>query len=97
MVNRNTILWHYICRRKIYLVFMGLFYRKPRFCRKSVKHGLGYDSCPMDGFDFNAVARLIHLPDHYAIGFMVAIGKATGESWPRERLPIDSLVVQDHF
>lgn len=58
---------------------------------------LGYDSCPMDGFDFDAVARLIHLPDHYAIGFMLAIGKATGEPWPRERLAIDSLVVLDHF
>lgn len=58
---------------------------------------LGYDSCPMDGFDFDAVARLIHLPKHYAIGFMVAIGKATGESWPRNRLAIDSLVVLDHF
>ena len=62
-----------------------------------IAQDLGYASCPMDGFDFDAVARLIHLPDHYAIGFMVAIGKATGESWPRERLPIDSLVVQDHF
>jgi nitroreductase len=28
---------------------------------------MGYDSCPMDGFDFEAVGELINLPDDHAI------------------------------
>lgn len=41
------------------------------------------DSCPMDGFDYEAVGRLINLPDHHLISFMVAIGKKADEVWPR--------------
>ena len=37
--------------------------------------GMGLDSCPMDGFDFDAVAKIINLPRDHAIAFMVAIGK----------------------
>jgi nitroreductase len=36
---------------------------------------LGYDSCPMDGFDFEKVAQLIRLPDDHVIAMFVAIGK----------------------
>ncbi|MGD8631916.1 MAG: nitroreductase family protein, partial [Gammaproteobacteria bacterium] len=32
----------------------------------------GYDSCPMDGFDYEAVGRIIDLPDDHAIAFMIA-------------------------
>lgn len=39
--------------------------------------GMGYDSCPMDGFDFDAVAKLINLPADHAVVMFVAIGKAT--------------------
>jgi len=38
---------------------------------------MGYDSCPMDGFDFSAVAKLINLPDDHVISMFIAIGKAT--------------------
>ncbi|MCC5847084.1 MAG: nitroreductase family protein [Verrucomicrobia bacterium] len=38
---------------------------------------LGYDSCPMDGFDFEAVAKIIHLPDDHLISMFVAIGRNT--------------------
>ncbi len=58
---------------------------------------LGYDSCPMDGFDFDAVAELIHLPEHYAIGYMIAVGKGTENAWERNRVDIQSLVKTDHF
>ena len=59
---------------------------------------LGYDSCPMIGFDAEAVARLIKLPPDHAISFMLAIGKANKSSWPRgERLPDSEVVIQDHF
>lgn len=36
---------------------------------------LGYDSCAMDGFDFNAVASLVNLPSDHEICMMLAIGK----------------------
>ena len=60
--------------------------------------GMGYDSCPMDGFDFEAVAKLIHLPTDHLISFMIAIGKGTKESWPRPgQLGLDEVVVQNRF
>jgi nitroreductase len=44
---------------------------------------LGYDSCPMDGFDFEKVAEIIQLPGDHIISFMVAIGKGTKDPWPK--------------
>ena len=38
---------------------------------------LGLDSCPMIGFDQEAVAELIKLPEDYAVGMMIVVGKAT--------------------
>ncbi|MDA8383900.1 MAG: nitroreductase family protein [Betaproteobacteria bacterium] len=59
---------------------------------------MGYDSCPMDGFDFEAVARLLRLPEDHAIGLMVAIGKGIREPWPRSG-PIaqEDAVIYDRF
>ena len=59
---------------------------------------MGYDSCPMDGFDFDAVAELINLPDDHAISLFVAIGKGTDEPHPRrDKLPVDEVVIADRF
>jgi len=59
---------------------------------------MGYDSCPMDGFDFDKVAELIKLPDGHVIAMFVAIGKGTKEAWPRPgQLPLDKLVIQNSF
>lgn len=59
---------------------------------------MGYDSCPMDGFDCDAVAKLIRLPADHVIAFMVAVGKATKESWPRPgQLSYDEVVLSNHF
>jgi nitroreductase len=63
-----------------------------------VARGQGLDSCPMDGFDFDAVARLINLPDNHVIGLMVAVGKKAVEPWPRSgKLPREELVIRDRF
>jgi len=62
-----------------------------------VAQDLGYDSCPMDGFDFDAVAKIIRLPANFAIGYMVAVGKGTGDVWPSNREPMEDLVYLDHF
>ncbi|HRR06150.1 MAG TPA: nitroreductase family protein, partial [Victivallales bacterium] len=59
---------------------------------------MGYDSCPMDGFDFDAVAKLINLPEDHVISMFVAIGKAVKEAWPRSgALPSSELVIENHF
>lgn len=59
---------------------------------------LGYNSCPMDGFDFEAVAKLINLPEDHVIAMYVAIGKGTKEAWPRGgQLEMDEVVVHDRF
>ena len=59
---------------------------------------LGYDSCPMDGFDFEKVARLIRLPDDHVIAMFVAIGRATKEAWPRPgQLSLNDVVVENVF
>ena len=60
--------------------------------------GLGYDSCPMDGFDFEAVGKLINLPEDHIIAFMVAVGKATEAARPRGgQLDLAEVVVTDRF
>lgn len=59
---------------------------------------LGYDSCPMDGFDFDAVAHLLNLPDDHTPAMFVAIGKRVKDAWPRGgQLPMQDVVIQNRF
>jgi nitroreductase len=60
--------------------------------------GLGYDSCPMDGFDFDAVADMINLPDDHVISMFVTVGKGIKEPNPRSG-PIeeDEQILFDRF
>jgi nitroreductase len=59
---------------------------------------LGYDSCPMDGFDYDAVGRLLGLPDDHEIAFMIAIGKPTRDPWPRPgQLPMEEVLIENRF
>ena len=59
---------------------------------------MGYDSCPMDGFDFDAVGKQINLPPDHAIALFVAIGKGIKEPFPRGgQLPLSEIVVEDRF
>jgi nitroreductase len=59
---------------------------------------MGYDSCPMIGFDAAKVAELINLPENYAIGFMIPVGKQSQPGWERgDRLPDEKVVTYDRF
>jgi nitroreductase len=59
---------------------------------------MGYDSCPMDGFDFDAVGKLINLPADHTPAMFVAIGKGIKEPWPRGgQLPLGDVVIHDQF
>lgn len=59
---------------------------------------MGYDSCPMIGFDIEKVSELVKLPADYVIGPMVAIGKRTQDA--REKggqIPLEELVKENSF
>ena len=59
---------------------------------------MGYDTCPMIGFDPVAVAKLINLPSDHVIGMMLTIGKAAKPAQPKGGfLPMDEIVVSDRF
>ena len=59
---------------------------------------MGYDSCPMIGFDPVQVAELINLPDDHVIGFMIAVGKATKAAWPKPgQLPLEDVIIHNQF
>jgi nitroreductase len=60
--------------------------------------GKGLDSCPMDGFDFDAVGKLINLPDNHVIALMVAVGKKVVDAKPRiGKLPVSEVIIRDRF
>ena len=59
---------------------------------------MGYDSCPMDGFDFDEVGKLINLPEDHVISMYVAIGKPLQEANPRGgQLALNEVVIKDQF
>ncbi len=59
---------------------------------------IGYESCPMIGFDHEAVAKLINLPEDHCMGPMVAIGKGTKQPWPKPgQLALEEIVLENGF
>lgn len=60
--------------------------------------GMGYDTCPMDGFDFNAVAKLLNLPEDHTPAMFVAVGKALKPARPRSgQLAMHEVVIKNTF
>lgn len=59
---------------------------------------LGYDSCPMIGFDAGAVGQAIDLPADHLIGMMLTIGSAAKPANPRGGLlPRQQVLLQNGF
>jgi len=59
---------------------------------------LGYDSCPMIGFDPVEVAKIIKLPGDHVIGMMLVVGKAVQEAKARGgQLPLNDVVFRESF
>lgn len=59
---------------------------------------MGYESCPMIGFDIEKVAELINLPEDHVMGPMVAIGKGIKDPWPKPgQLPLNEVVIENRF
>lgn len=59
---------------------------------------MGYDSCPMIGFDPEKVAEIIRLPKDHVISFMIAVGKAVQPARPRGgQLDLSEVVIHNQF
>ncbi len=59
---------------------------------------MGYDSCPMIGFDPVKVGEIIQLPENHVIGMMLTVGKALKDANVRGgQLPFDDVVFRDGF
>lgn len=59
---------------------------------------MGYDSCPMIGFDPVKVGEIIGLPENHVIGMMLTVGKALKDANARGgQLAFDDVVFRDHF
>jgi nitroreductase len=59
---------------------------------------MGYDTCPMDGFDFDVVTKLLNLPDDHTPVMFVVVGKAAKQAQPRGgQLKMDEVVVYNKF
>ncbi|MGJ8638888.1 MAG: nitroreductase family protein [Opitutaceae bacterium] len=59
---------------------------------------MGYDTCPMIGFDPAKVGEIINLPEDHVIGMMVTVGKALKDANVRGgQLPFEDVVFRDGF
>ena len=59
---------------------------------------MGYDSCPMIGFDPKKVAEIIDLPENHVVGMMLTVGKALKDANVRSgQLPYDEVVFRNGF
>jgi nitroreductase len=59
---------------------------------------MGYDTCPMDGFDFDAVAKLLNLPEDHLPTMFVVVGKALEPARARGgQLAMDEVVIRNQF
>lgn len=59
---------------------------------------MGYDSCPMKGFDYDAVGKMICLPNDHVIVMMVVVGVRNMEPPPRGgQLPMSEVVFENRF
>ena len=59
---------------------------------------MGYDTCPMDGFDFDAVGKLLNLPADHTPAMFVVVGKALKEASARGgQLTMNEVVIQNKF
>ena len=63
-----------------------------------VAKSMGYDTCPMKGFDYEKVGKLINLPDDHVIVMMVLVGKAAKSPSVRGgQLELSEIMFEDHF
>ncbi|MBA4118587.1 MAG: nitroreductase family protein [Candidatus Puniceispirillum sp.] len=73
---------------------VGLFMQTLMIAAKA----MGYDSCPMIGFDPGKVAELIHLPADHAIGALLTIGKRVKDAHQKSGyVDKSTMLIENHF
>lgn len=59
---------------------------------------MGLDSCPMGGFEYDELAKVINLPENHLIVLMIVVGKAAEPAKPRGgQLSLDKIVFENRF
>lgn len=59
---------------------------------------MGLDSCPMVGFEYDDLAKVINLPDDHLIVMMVVVGKRAEDASQRGgQLPLDQVAFENSF
>ena len=59
---------------------------------------MGLDSCPMVGFDYDEMAKIIDLPDEHLIVLMIVVGKSLEPAKERGgQLNLDEVVFENKF
>ena len=59
---------------------------------------MGLDSCPMSGFEYEELAKVINLPENHLIVLMVVVGKALESAKPRGgQLSLNEIVFENKF
>ena len=59
---------------------------------------MGLDSCPMGGFEYDELAKVINLPENHLIVLMIVVGKAAEPAKPRGgQLSLDEIVFENRF
>lgn len=58
---------------------------------------IGYDTCPMGGYDAAALIEAFDVPSRYIPVMLVAVGKAVRPARPSTRLPAERTIVWNRF
>lgn len=59
---------------------------------------MGLDSCPMVGFEYDELAKVINLPDEHLIVMMVVVGKRAEDAATRGgQLPLNEVAFENTF
>ena len=59
---------------------------------------MGLDSCPMVGFEYDELAKVINLPENHLIVMMVVVGKRAEDAAQRGgQLPLDEVAFENSF
>jgi nitroreductase len=57
----------------------------------------GYDTCPIGGFDREALIKELNIPARYVPVMLITLGKAKSPARPSTRFSLDQLVIKESF
>ncbi|WP_103108129.1 nitroreductase family protein [Brevibacillus reuszeri] len=57
----------------------------------------GYDTCPMGGYNRDALIKELNIPSRFLPTLMLTVGKASVQAHPTARFGLDQLVINNSF